>query len=88
MTRNEAIARLKIYRNYLCKMSSMFDVNEVSKPFNMAIEALEQQKSLLKQIEELKKENDFLKKMQQNSTKDMSNEQLGKIVYQTLKNKF
>lgn len=41
MTRDEAIAKLKIYRDYLCKMSSMFDANEVAKPFNMAIEALE-----------------------------------------------
>lgn len=42
MTRDEAIKRLKVYRDYLCKMSSWFDVNEVAKPFNMAIEALEQ----------------------------------------------
>lgn len=41
MTMDEAIAKLKIYRDYLCKMSSMFDANEVAKPFNMAIEALE-----------------------------------------------
>lgn len=41
MTREEAITRLKVYRDYLCKMSSWFDVNEVAKPFNMAIEALE-----------------------------------------------
>lgn len=40
MTRDEAIAKLKIYRDYLCKMSSMFDANEVAKPFNMAIESL------------------------------------------------
>ena len=42
MTRAEAVKRLKVYRDYLCKMSSWFDVNEVAKPFNMAIEALEQ----------------------------------------------
>ena len=44
MTRDEAIAKLKIYRDYLCKMSSVFDVNEVVKPFNMAIESLEEAK--------------------------------------------
>ena len=44
MTRDEAIAKLKIYRDYLCKMSSMFDVNEVAKPINMAIEALERKR--------------------------------------------
>lgn len=42
MTQDEAITRLKVYRDYLCKMSSWFDVNEVAKPFNMAIETLEQ----------------------------------------------
>lgn len=83
MTRKEAIFELIKIRRRL-EEDSTID----AEPFDMAIEALEQQKSLLKQIEELKKENDFLKKMQQNSTKDMSNEQLGKIVYQTLKNKF
>lgn len=41
MTRGEAIAKLKIDRDYLCKMSSMFDANEVAKPFNMAIRNLE-----------------------------------------------
>ena len=44
MIRDEAIAKLKIYKDYLCKMSSPFDVNEVAKPFNMAIEALEQKR--------------------------------------------
>ena len=90
MTREEAIKYLKIDINLSNRRtyvdSELILTNEEFKEAKiMALQTLEQQEVLLKQIEELKKENDFLKKMQQILTKDMSDGQLGRAIFKNLK---